>query len=105
MDFQFRKSTKGDPSCPYGAYCDECALFIKMYEEKGDKLVQTDGMCAIVANALLADRSAKRIDGLHAAFNEVRNGMAQMVAAVLHTVKALRHEQKGEKVIDAGPSA
>ena len=48
-----------------------------MWETTQDgRTIQIGKMCALVSQALMTDRAAGRIDGLHAAFNGLRNSIA-----------------------------
>ena len=82
MDFQFKESTKENRTCPLGAICVECSWSMPMFETTpGGKVIEAGKMCALVSSALMSDRAAGRMDGMHAAFNEMRNKMVKMLEA------------------------
>jgi len=47
-----------------------------MFEETNSgKFIEAGKMCALVSNALMSDRMAARVDGVHSAINSFRNEM------------------------------
>lgn len=104
MDFQFKESTKENRTCPLGAICVECAWSMPMFEQTpGGKVIEAGKMCAIVSSALMSDRAAGRMDGMHAAFNGMRNAMVKMLAFT-HRATIAAGPKVPETLVDITPT-